>query len=419
VSGGPCRNRAAAVDVRQRRIVTGGNVGPGRRWLLRWRLRLYPLIRPSTPELRLPVAAYLLSFFVLGMSVSILGPALSELRDRAQTDLGGIGVLFVGMSCGYIAGSFIAGQLFDRFHPHHVYAGALLGLATGIAFVPSLDTLPTLFVTFVLVGFGAGSVDVGANTLLIWELGDGVGRAMNILHLFFGLGALSAPLVVYLGLEFACYLATALCGLFAVVVLVAPAPSSPTIVREEHTDTTRSLLIVLSMFFFVYVGLEVGFAGWVHTYAEEIEFSDLAATWLTTAFWIGFTAGRVASSVFGQRVRPKSLLAVSCGLSVVAAIVLVIGDGRTTAVWLGAVLMGIATAPQFPAMFNYLERRIRVTGSATAWFVGGAGLGGLVFPWLIGQWFDVSGAVVLPWSMLLLSVLTLASFAVSNRTLGG
>ncbi len=81
--------------------------------------------------------------------------------------------------------------------------------------------------------------------------------------------------------------------------------------------------------------------------------------------------------------------------------------------------MGVATAPQFPAMFTYLERRIRMTGNATAWMVGASGLGGLVFPWLIGQWFDASGPGILPWSMLGLGVLTLASFGVSNRKLGG
>lgn len=353
------------------------------------------------------------------MAVSLLGPALSELRDRAGTDLGGIGILFVAMSCGYIGGSFVAGRLFDRFDPHRVYAMSLLALALGMVLVPSLDTLRALFVTFVVLGLGAGSVDVGANTLLIWELGEAGGRAMNILHLFFGLGALSAPLFVHAGLEFASLLATGLCLVFALVVLKAPAPSAPTVVREEHTDTTRGMLIVLSVFFFLYVGLEAGFAGWVHTYAEEIDFSDLAATWLTAVFWIGFTAGRLASSAFGQRVRPKSLLAASCGLSVAAALVLVLGNGSTAPVWIGAVLMGIGTAPQFPAMLNYLERRIRVTGSATAWFIGGAGLGGLVFPWLIGQWFDVSGPSVVPWSMLVLGVLTLGSFAVSNRRLGG
>jgi fucose permease len=374
---------------------------------------------PSAPEFRLPVGAYLLSFLVLGMSVNVLGPALSELRDRADTDLGGIGVLFVGMSCGYIAGPIVAGRWFDRLSPHRVYAVALVAVAAGISTVPSLDTLPTLFSVFVVIGFGAATVDIGANTLLIWELGPQVGRPMNVLHLFFGLGALSAPLAVHVGLRFACYLTAALCLAFALIVSRSPAPAAPDAADPEHGDTTRPTLIIVSAFFFLYVGLEAGFAGWVHTYAEEIEFSDLAATWLTTAFWIGFTAGRLGSSAFGRRFRPKSLLTVASGASVAAAGVLVVGDGQTAAVWIGAVLMGVFTAPQFPAMLNYLERRIRMTGSATAWLIGASGLGGLVFPWLIGQWLDVDGPRAVPWAMLLLAVLTMASFAMSNRRLGG
>jgi hypothetical protein len=81
--------------------------------------------------------------------------------------------------------------------------------------------------------------------------------------------------------------------------------------------------------------------------------------------------------------------------------------------------MGLATAPQFPVMLTYLERRIVVTGVATSWFVGAAGLGGLVFPWLIGRWFDARGAVALPWSVLVLAIATFGSFAWSNRRLGG
>jgi len=387
--------------------------------MLRWRLRLRTLSRSAAPELRAPVFAYLVSFLVLGLSVSILGPALSELRDRSGTDLGGIGVLFVGQAFGYILGSFLGGRLYDRFDGHRVYGGSLAVLALGLVVLPSLTSLSTLFVIFVLIGVGAATVDVGANTLLIWELGADVGRPMNILHLCFGVGALSAPLVVYAGFDIAAYLASGLCIGVALLVMRAKAPLAPTDVEQEHTTTSRPMLALLAGFFCLYVGLEVGFAGWIHTYGEEIEFSALAATWLTTAFWVGFTGGRVLASALGQRVRPKSILATSCSLTLVAAGVLVVGDGRAAPVWTGAVLMGLATAPQFPAMFTYLERRIRVTGRATAWFVGGAGLGGLVFPWLIGQWFDVSGPSVLPWSMLILGVLTLASFAASNRALGG
>ena len=97
----------------------------------------------------------------------------------------------------------------------------------------------------------------------------------------------------------------------------------------------------------------------------------------------------------------------------------VVGDGRVEPVWVGSALLGLATAPQFPVMLTYLERRIHVTGYATSWFVGAAGIGGLLFPWLIGRWIDASGPAALPWSMLVLGLLTLGSFAVSNRTLGG
>jgi FHS family glucose/mannose:H+ symporter-like MFS transporter len=205
----------------------------------------------------------------------------------------------------------------------------------------------------------------------------------------------------------------------AVWSLGVPSPKVGVATVEQEADTTWRLLMLLATFFFLYVGLEVGFAGWIRTYGEEVDFSELGATWLTTTFWIGFALGRVMSSANGQRVRPKVVLAWSCGATLVAAAVLVAGDGRTGPVWIGAALMGLATAPQFPVMLTYLERRIHVTGYATSWFVGAAGLGGLVFPWLIGRWFDASGAAALPWSMLILGVLTLGSFAVSNRVLGG
>ena len=46
-----------------------------------------------------------------------------------------------------------------------------------------------------------------------------------------------------------------------------------------------------------------------------------------------------------------------------AAVVLVVGDSRSGAVWFGTTMMGFALAPQFPMMLTYLERRIAITGS--------------------------------------------------------
>jgi len=363
------------------------------------------------------VRLYLASFLIVGLAMSVLGPALTDLRERSGADIGDIGILFVGQSAGYIVGSFTGGRMFDRFNSHRVFAGSLVLLGIGLAFVPAFDGLTGLFVTFVVIGVGGAICDLGGNTMLMWELGAGSGRAMNLLHLCFGIGALMSPLVVHVGLDLATRTAAIACAVLAVWALRLPAPSRPPQAREEHTDTTLPILLLLFLFFFLYVGLEVGFAGWIKTYGEEIGLTELAATWLTTVFWLGFTGGRLLASAIANRVGPDVILYVACAASIVAAAVMIAGGGATAAVWTGTAMMGLATAPQFPGMMTLAERRIHISGSATSWFVGGAGAGGLVFPLVIGRFFDSRGADALPVAALVLAVATFAAFVTANRAL--
>ena len=253
--------------------------------------------------IRRSVLLYFASFLVLGLALSVLGPALTQLRERSATGIGGIGVLFVGQSLGYIVGSFAAGRVFDRFDGHRVFAIGMCILAAGLGLVASFDSLSALFGVFVVIGFGGASIDVGANTLIVWELRDSVGRSMNALHLCFGLGALSAPLLVHVGLTAATRSAAVICVALAVCALAIPAPAVPGRAREEHSETTYRLLVMFALFFFLYVGLEVGFAGWIHTYGEEIQFSDLAATWLTTTWLV--SGGYYTYSALVRSARPQ------------------------------------------------------------------------------------------------------------------
>lgn len=378
---------------------------------------------PSTSRsvatgLRRPVPLYLTSFLLVGLALGILGPALGELRERSGAGIGGSGIVFVGQSSGYIIGSIVAGQLYDRFLGHRVFAGALVLLSVGFALVPSFSTVSAWFVAFMIVGLGASTSDVGSNTLLVWDLGEKVGRAMNGLHFCFGLGALIAPLLVYAGIDVTMRAAAISCLMLAAWALSVPSPRPPKVARQTQVEPTTGLLALLALFFVLYVGVEIGYVGWIFTYGEEVHFSELAATWLTSLFWICFTFGRFLSSMLADRMRPKLVLVGACSMTLVAAFVLLIGNGRPPFVWVATAMMGLATAPQFPVMFTYLERRIRLTGRATSWFVCAAGIGGLIFPWLIGRWLDTAGAVALPLSMLILGTLVLGAFEVSNRRLG-
>ena len=376
---------------------------------------MHPVPHPPTTIAVDPAPLYLTAFLVVGLSVSILGPALSELRDRSGSTLGGIGVLFVTQSFGYIAGSLGGGAALDRMHGHRLFAGALIVMGLALGVVPHVNSLVGLAIVFGVLGIGAAAVDLGANTMLIWHRGSGVGRAMNLLHLCFGLGALSSPLLVQLGLGIAAAVGALAAVAIASWALVVPPPRAPVVKREGQTDVTMGVLALCATFFVLYVGVEVGFAGWVHTYGEEIDFSATGATWLTALFWISFTTGRLLAAWLAHMVEPQTLLAGACGLALASALALSIGDGAPAVVWPATALFGLAVAPQFPVMFTFLERRINVTGSATSWFVCGAGLGMLAFPWLIGQWFNRSGAEAMPLAATILAAATLAWFVGLSR----
>ncbi len=364
-----------------------------------------------------PVPLYLATFLLLGIASAFLGPALTELRDRSGSDIGSIGQLFAAQAGGYFVGSQIAGRLADRTDGHRLYAGALVLIAGGLALVPEMSSVAAWLPVFALVGLGTGGIDVGANAMLLWTLGPRSGRAMNTLHLMFGVGALAAPLLVYADIVWALRGVATAALVAALVAVLTPAPR-PVERRAEHAEATPLLLVTIAVFFCVYVGLEAGFAGWVKTYAEEYELSELAATWVVTAFWIGFTAGRLTASALAHAVRPRAVMYTATASTVVAALVLLAGNGATAAIWLGAVLMGIAAAPQFPVMFTYLETRIPVTGVVTGWLVGGGAAGALALPFLIGQVIDATGPAALAVFCLVLSALSLAAFAATDRGLG-
>jgi fucose permease len=200
--------------------------------------------------------------------------------------------------------------------------------------------------------------------------------------------------------------------------LATPAPPPPGAKREEHAEATPVLLAMIGVYFCVYLGLEAGFAGWAKTYAEEYSMSELAATWVVTTFWIGFTGGRLIASALAHAARPRAVMYASATLSIAAAVVLLVGNGAPAAIWTGAALMGFSTAPQFPVMFTYLERRIPVTGAVTAWLIGGGALGALSIPFVIGKVIDSSGPAALAVFMVALSAVALAAFATTDRELG-
>lgn len=369
---------------------------------------------------------YLAVFITVGLSLSLLGPALTYLRDRANVSNGEIGVLFVAQAVGYLIGSLVSGRLYDRGFGHRAMSGALLGVAASALVIPHVSSVAALSVPVACVGAFAACVDVGGNTLVVWHArGSGSMRLLNALHLFFGIGALLSPGVVNRslawtdGLSVATALLAAYATLMAVLVLLHEAPTDVRAAGPERElpQTPVRILAVIATFFFLYIGVEVGFSGWLKTYAEGINLPGRnSPTWLNTLFWASFTLGRLLAVVLARRIRSGAMLAGSCLLTVVLLVAMTLTDGSPVAVWVTTGLIGVAVAPQFATMIAYAEERITLSGRATSWFVSAAGLGGLVLPFVIGNLLDGSSGAM-PVAVLVTAVLGIGWLLVVRRTL--
>jgi MFS transporter, FHS family, Na+ dependent glucose transporter 1 len=365
---------------------------------------------------------------VLGVVLGMLGPALPSLRAQVGASVSGISFVFVAQSAGYLVGAVAGGRGLDRGHGHRLLAGALVLMAGGLLLVEQSTSLVAMCGAFVVLGLAIGFVEVGSNTLLVWARSPTSASMINALHFVFGVGALLSPLLVNRSLSARgnvrlAYAVAAIATVLAVAIVSRCSTPRPVDVAEHARGEVapRRLLVAVAVFFALYVGIEVGFAGWIATYAESVGLGSGsgsgAGAALTAVFWAAFTAGRLGSVAIATRVRPIALLVGACGVSALAGVALVAARGSGAPVWVATVLFAFGLAPQFASMIAFASEHLPLTGSATSWFLAAAAIGGLTVPWLIGQLLSGVGTGALPAVALVGAVVTLAWVLVLDRVL--
>jgi len=363
--------------------------------------------------------AYYAAFITLGLTTGALGPALPGLAGNTGSTISQISILFTVQSLGLLIGNLISGFWYDRAPAHPFLAGLVVLLASMLALAPILSTLWILSIVLFFAGVAVGSIDVGGNTLLVWIYRRDVGPFMNALHFFFGLGALISPILVAqtIGatgdITWAYWLLALLIAPVTLFFLRLPSPSAPVKTKEEAAERPRWLLVALiSTMFFLFVGAEFSFGGWIYTYALTLELATVTtAGYLTSLFWGALTLGRLLSIPIAARVRPRYMLAGDLVGMVLSLALLLLFPASKTIVWLASFGMGFSIANVFPTMITLGEHHLPVNGNITSWFLVGGSLGSMIIPWLIGQRFETIGPQVTMFILLLAVLLTAGVFA--------
>lgn len=354
-------------------------------------------------------AIYYAAFIGLGMVAAALGPTLPSLAEQTGVQLKQASLLFTAVNLGYLLGALAAGRLFDRRLGHPVIALALVLAAGMMALVPTIPWLVLLVVVMLILGGAQAAVDVGGNTLLVWLHRERVAPFMNGLHLFWGVGTILSPILIAQAVSIAGDFAWGywlIAGLLLPVALFAWRAVSPSARHHEpgaapQQPVNRLLVLLFLLFFLAFVGAEGSYGGWIYSYAIATGIAAPAtAAYMTSAYWGALTLSRLASIFLSMRFRPRTLIIVDLIGGVVALSLAVAGGGSAALIWVATILFGASVATLFPLTMSFAGEVVTVTGQFTSLMFVGASLGGMLLPWLIGQFFESAGPGSAMWIML-------------------
>lgn len=364
-------------------------------------------------------ATYGICFIALGLGMSSLGPMLPYLADHVGVSFAQISFLFTATSLGYMIGSAGGGRLFDRFKGHQLMLIALLTMALTISLVPISPYFVLLLAIMFIFGISQGMIDVGGNVNLLWVFQGRVAPYMNALHFCFGVGAFLSPIILHnvmrwsggqITWPFWTLALLSLPGIFGLWSLSSPKNPEKDEIEQNPNNINVRLVVLMVVLFFIYVGVEGGFGGWIFTYVTETKIaSETGASYMNSIFWGALTLGRLLSVPLARKIAPSRLLVGNFLLAILFLGLILLFPLQPVMVWVVSAGLGLALSSVFPTLMALGESRMKISGKVTGYFFFGSSLGGTLIPMILGQIFEYVGSYQI---MVTLFVLTIAGLVV-------
>jgi fucose permease len=333
--------------------------------------------------------------FVFGIVMAVLGTlfGLPDMRTRLQIDLAQQGNLFLLLFSGIFLATLIAGPLIDAIGNKLILVVSSLLVGAGMAGFAYAHSFAGAALPAVLLGLGGGGLNTSTNALVSDLFGEKRGPMLNLLGIFYGIGALCVPL---LAAVIAGHLPIApqllLCaGLAAACAMLFLAIKFPAGSAAQSFSWSQALqvarypgVLVLGLLLFCQSGNEASISGWSSTYIGDTGLGARTATLILAGYWAALMAGRlVVARLLGFVGKEKMVLASGIGALVGAEILLT--NRSATMLVAGVLVIGLSYAGVFPTTLAIAGDAYRkMAGSVFGLLFAIALLGGMSFPWAVG-----------------------------------
>lgn len=370
----------------------------------------------GTPSARpLTYAAYI-SFVPVGIATVLLGPLLPTLSARWSLNYSQAGALFTAQylasTCAVALSGFLASRHGFRFP---MKAGLLL-MAFGLALLLTGSRILGIF-CIAAYGAGLGLAVPAANLLVAAANPHHRSATLNLLNFFWSVGAVSCPFIVaaaakgrHISLFLACVAG------FSLVVAVGIALMPSRIAEPAATRETGPVIpvirlnftpfLILAALFFLYVGTENSFGGWVASFSKSLGSITPAMALMTPSFFY-------ATLMIGRWIAPLLLRTIS-EIRIVQAGLLLASAGTAglllshglIGVSLSVCAAGIGLSAVYPITISLLSRQFESARVGSVMFTL-SNIGGGMLPWMVGLSSDRFGTLNAGLSVPLLGCVTM------------
>jgi fucose permease len=359
----------------------------------------------------LTLAAYA-AFLPIGIVNVILGPMLPTLSARWSMNYSQAGGLFPAQFWASTATVALSGAFVSRWGFRFAMKLGMLLIAIAVALL-LLGSKVQGFICIAAIGAGLG-LAVPPSNLLVAEVNpERRSAALNTLNFSWSMGAVASPFLVAAAVKrmqvpLMLESVAALMALVAVGIALMPAWVVEPSVSKDAADRpsiewAHGALPVLGALFFVYVGTETGFGGWVASYSKNSGNLSSAVSALTASFfYAALTLGRWLAPLALRRIDEVRLAKGGLVIACIGMAMMVLSH-TLAAIIVSTGLAGLGLSSVYPITISLLSREF---GSAAS-RVGSlmftlANLGGGVIPWLVGisssQFGSLKAGLILPLS---------------------
>ena len=308
------------------------------------------------PNDRYMIGSLFFLYLIQGVFVILIGSILPMMQEEYHLSYQVGGFLISAHSIGNLITGLIAGLL-----PLAIGLKRSLMLLNVLPFAGFAITLVTgnpflLIFALLLTGIGRGAVS-NYNNQAVSALSGGSAAPLNMLHGFFAIGAVSAPLLALLfsgdgsGWRPAVYVVIALGVISMISSAFMKMDSVPYDRPKKGADSfgfLKSRQFILSMgIMFFYLCVEASVMGWMVTYyTNSGVVSADSAQMLNSLLWVVILAGRFSCSALAQKLSAGRIIMMLC-TGIVVFLGILLASSSIVPMLIGTIGLGLSLSGMY------------------------------------------------------------------------